>query len=423
MRTLPSGLRLVHVPMTEDNRFYLGATIASGSRYEPKTAKGISHLLEHMMFRGSKRFPTFKQLATEFEWLGGNWNAGTGHEHTEYYYSGSLQYAEETIDLFAEFFLNPKFRDFATEKKIINREIEGELNEFGLSTDIDWQMQSLLWPESNLASPIMGSKESVRKINLTELKKYRTTFYQPKNTVICSVGGENSEEILNLLEQKFRTMKTTGRPSLKKERVKSVRGPKVKLVKNPDNEYQVQLSFRCGGEWSKDSIHYELITRILADGFCSRLGHRIREQLGMVYDIDAELTMFSDTGTIDIYANVELEEVEQFLKEVIKILRNLKKSGPTARELERAKRRCLVDLELLPDDPDMIGFKLSWALLCGKKTSLTKSIEKVSIVHKDDVHRVCQDLFKPGKIGLVLLGPENEKLRESCAEILKGSLS
>lgn len=423
IRTLNNGLRVVHVPTTDDNRFYLGATIVSGSRFEPKDSPGISHLLEHMMFRGSKRFPSFKELANAFEWLGGNWNAGTGHEHTEYWYSGSTQFATEAIDLFAEFFLNPKFQDFATEKKIIHREIEGELNEFNLSTDLDWQMQSMMWPNSDLATPIMGSKESVNKIKLTELRKYRDQFYRPDNIVICAVGGGNSEEILNLLADKFGGMKARGVRSKKSNfHAKSVRGPLIKMVKNPDNEYQVQFSFRVGGEWSKDSMYYELITRILADGFCSRLGDRIREQLGMVYDIDAVLTTFAETGTIDIFANVDLDEVEIFLKEVCKILVQLKTKGPGLKELERAKRRCLVDLELLPDDPDMIGFKLSWAILCGKKTSLTRSVDKIRSVTKQEIQETCQKIFQSSRVGLVLLGPENKEIEISCLKILKECL-
>lgn len=422
LKTLDNGLRIVHVPSEDDNRFYLGATIMAGSRYENEEIAGVSHLLEHMMFRGSKKYPSFSKLASAFEWLGGTWNAGTGHEHTEYYYSGSLQFAEEAIDLFTEFFLHPKFEDFKIEKKIIFREIEGELNEYGVSTDLDHQMQKLMWPNSCLASPIMGSKKTVGAMTLTEMKKHWKKLYVPSRTVVCAVGGSETSGILDRLADSFSQFSVT-RPTRTKKfnEPQAIVGPKCAVVPNNDNEYQLQLSFRCSGEWSKHALMCEITTRILADGFCSRLGKRIREELGMVYDIDAELTMFKDTGSIDIYSSVDPKHIEKFLTEVGKIIVSIRDKGPTKDELERAKRRAMVDLGLLPDDPDMIGFKLSWALLSGKKPSLSKSIERIQTVTKEDVQKTCQKFFKPKRMACVLLGPKDKDLAKKCQQIIKES--
>src|SRR5690606_38396789 len=101
--TLPNGITCIHVPVTSDDSFYVGAMIKSGSRFETPAKVGLAHLLEHMMFRGSKHFPKFTQLAEAFEWLGGDWNAATGYDHTEYWYTGIINTAPEVIKLFSEF--------------------------------------------------------------------------------------------------------------------------------------------------------------------------------------------------------------------------------------------------------------------------------------------------------------------------------
>lgn len=117
--------------------------IRTGARLEKSSELGISHFLEHMMFRGSERYPKFTDLAEAFEWLGGEWNAATGHEHTEYWYSGIHHTAPEIIELFADFLEHPKLTDIDIERNIIARELDGETNDHGHSTDLDYHIACL----------------------------------------------------------------------------------------------------------------------------------------------------------------------------------------------------------------------------------------------------------------------------------------
>jgi predicted Zn-dependent peptidase len=137
-RALPNGMTALHVPMPHDDHFFLGVMIKAGSRLESGDhPPGVSHFLEHMMFRGSARYPEFTRLAEAFEWLGGDWNAATGQEHTEYWYSGIRHTAPEVIELFADFLESPQLTDVETERNIILRELDGETNDHGHSTDLD----------------------------------------------------------------------------------------------------------------------------------------------------------------------------------------------------------------------------------------------------------------------------------------------
>ena len=160
-RSLANGMTAVHVPAPDRESFYLELMIRAGSRLERPETAGAAHFLEHMMFRGSKRFPEFTALARAFESLGGEWNAATGHEHTEYSYHGIKHNRVEAMELFHEFLQNPRLVDLAVERKVILREMEGDLNEHGHSLDTGQHIAGLVWPGSSLEQPILGTRESL----------------------------------------------------------------------------------------------------------------------------------------------------------------------------------------------------------------------------------------------------------------------
>ena len=157
-RTLANGMLAIHVPDPRSDAFSVGLVARCGSRREPARLAGISHFLEHVLFRGSERFPGYTRLASEFEWLGGDWNAATGHEQTEYAYAGIGPTSSEAIELFAEFLERPRLADVDVERAIILRELEGETNEFGHNTDLDLHATRMLWPGTALARPILGQR-------------------------------------------------------------------------------------------------------------------------------------------------------------------------------------------------------------------------------------------------------------------------
>ncbi|MCX6116504.1 MAG: insulinase family protein, partial [Proteobacteria bacterium] len=163
----------LHIPLPKgDPRFQITYLNGTGSRFEPKEWSGISHLLEHMMFRGSAKYPSFSDLSIAFERLGGEWNAATGHEYTEFYFNGTVKKSKEAIELFADFLMRPALHDLATELKIVKRELEGELNENGVSTDPDYHIATKIWPNSAMAMPIIGTPDSLGNINSKILRSW-----------------------------------------------------------------------------------------------------------------------------------------------------------------------------------------------------------------------------------------------------------
>ncbi|MBD3867208.1 MAG: insulinase family protein [Acidobacteria bacterium] len=423
-RSLANGMTAVHVPAPDRESFYLELMIRAGSRLERPETAGAAHFLEHMMFRGSKRFPEFTALARAFESLGGEWNAATGHEHTEYSYHGIKHNRVEAMELFHEFLQNPRLVDLAVERKVILREMEGDLNEHGHSLDTGQHIAGLVWPGSSLEQPILGTRESLLAMDRETLVRFRDRHYIPANMAICAVGGEPGDETLDRLEALFgnhrkRFVDVAPEPF---PPFRTGRGPAVKWVENSDNEYGVQISFPTEGEWSDKAAAYEIIGRILADGFCSRLCSRLRETLGLVYDIEADPTLLLSTGTLDISATIHPDHVDRFFPELFTILADLAVNGPTDEEMERVLFRTLVDIDLAPGAPGQFGSDLAWGSLCGQKVSLLKDRADVQALTPRRIRTICRELFHPRNAAMVILGPAEEGLEKQVEKHLVDGL-
>lgn len=375
------------------------------------------------MFRGSKRFPSFGGLSEAFEWLGGEWNAATGQEYTEYVYSGVQRHAAEAIDLFIEFLSEPVFRDIEVERQIILRELHGELNEFGISTDVTQHIGGLVWPNDPLATPIIGTPETLAGIDVSALRGFRSRWYQPENMVLCVVGGQ--PELADFTAKKFENYRpptadtknlfvssSPSSPSL----LTACGLPSAVVVENSDNEYQFQMSFKSHGQWHESAPVYEILVRLLSDGFSARLSRRIREELGLVYDIGADANLLSDTGTLNITAAVDHENMEKFISELGSLLKELTKTLPSATEFERYQRRAMVDLEMGMSEPASLAYRLAWNEIHGKGRSLAEYAGRILAVTPDQVRECAAELFTPANRAAIVMGPKQGTASQTAGE-------
>lgn len=409
--TLRNGLRCLHVPLPpRDERFHVVVMIHTGSRDEEFEKSGITHLLEHMMFRGSAKHPNFSALSEAFENLGGEWNAATGHEYTEFFYSGTADKAGAAFDLLADFLLHPALQDLDTERRIVLRELEGELNEQGVSTDSDFHILRAMWPGTSMAMSIVGDEKSLSAIHQSDLNDWLAKHYQPQNMVICIVGGKASDA-RRLTKEHFHKFDRPRKKSVAKSRViPAYQGPKVDVIENSDSEFDIQISFVCEGTRSPKTPRYDMISRLLADGFASRLVRRIREELGLVYDISSDFHQYDGGGVFNINASVAEINIETFCAELFAVLDQLKNSFVTAAELTRHKTRALTDLQLVPTDPGHVGFRLSWSLLAGLDPRLDAWREQMESITAEAIQDIAKELFRPRNLAVVALGPTNKEI-------------
>jgi zinc protease len=370
------------------------------------------------MFRGSTRFPTSAALAEAFEWLGGEWNAATGTEHTEFWYTGTTRNRSSALDLFAEFIINPTLTNVDTERQIILRELQGELNEVGVSTDPTFHLAGLVWPGTSFALPILGTPESIERIDHAALEHHRRSFYRPDNAVVCVVGDEDSDGVFRDVERFFGTMPAGKTPLRKPQPLSKWKGPAAAQRENPDNEYQLQIAFIGEGLYSPKATEFDLVARILGDGFSSRLARRIREELGIVYDISSDASLYLDAGTLNVATAVSDADLDEFCSELSKITQDLAAHGPSADELSRCKERALVDLELIPADPATAAFRLAWNTLCQRPVALVPVAEKIRAATPESVRSLCAELLRPERFAAIALGPKKAGIEQRILHAL-----
>jgi predicted Zn-dependent peptidase len=408
--TLPNGLQIIHTPLpTGDLRLHIALVINVGSRMQSAAQAGLAHLVEHMMFRGSEKFPTFGGLSEAFEDIGGEWNAATGHEYTEFFYSGTCDRLHEALELLSDFIFRPKLNDLETEKRIVLRELEGELNEQGFSTDTDYHVLRTVWPESTMAHPIVGYEDSIKRVTLADIKDYIHRYYRPKNMVLSVCGGRAKDLKLAVPEYFAKASRATPAkkcPDTPLTGLSRTTSNHFVFVENSDNEYDIQVSFLCEGTAHGDTVTYDMLARILADGFSSRMVKRIREELGLVYDISAAFHQYQGAGLFSISANIAAQHIEVFFNELYTIIRQVVSVGVTDRELERHRRRALTDLQILLSDPSGLSFRNAWNYLTEQNLSLQFWYDQIEGVTLSQIQSVARELFRPEKYCVGVLGPD-----------------
>ena len=419
-KKLKNGSSHFHIEAKNANHFFIGIYVKVGSRFEKKEEAGISHFLEHMMFRGSKENPSFLDLAEKFEAFGGEWNAATGHEHTEYTYLGLSDASIPITKLFGELLANPLLLNPEKEKQIILREIEDEMNEFDEFLDLDFHSGKLIWKEEGFQSPITGEKKTLAHLGIEHLRDYHSLHYVAENIIICTWGNVDREEIQKTVENSFHfPQQKNNEFQLRKEEEKEIlEFPFLKFVKNTDNQYQVQLNFQSQGEWSPKTSLHALVCHILANGFSSRLSKSLREEKGLVYNISSYLSSFVDRGFLSINYACTKEHFFVAFSELLLVLKELKEKGITEEELVRAKRQETLESINLIHDPEAYSFYLARHKHWNKELDMEASFKEIESIQKEMIEKEINDLFQASKALLVVMGGEELKWERECKKLI-----
>jgi predicted Zn-dependent peptidase len=237
------------------------------------------------------------------------------------------------------------------------------------------------------------------------------------------VGGE--KDLLDDVTEKFASFATdqAGTPKTSFPALPPFQGPALKWIEHNDNEYEIKVASLACGEWHADAPMIALIARILSDGFSSRLARRLREELGLVYDIHAAANLGIDAGTLDIHGSCAADQLDDYLRELFLLLRQLRDQGPTPDELERSKVRAIVDLELSLSHPEALGSRAAWASLCNETFSLVTERQRILDISLEQVSSKLRELFQPKAMAVAALGPKDKDIETRLKRALVSGLS
>ncbi len=415
--TLANGLRLVTVEMPHLHNSELVCYIGTGGRHETAQQSGISHFLEHMLFRGAGRFANSHDIERAFETIGGAVNASTDAEGTCYHSRLHPTHAAEGVEIFAEMLRKPLFNDLEIERRIILEEAREDYNQQGQQTNPDNLMASLLWPQQPLGMPLIGSNQSLAEIDLSALKNFHRRHYVPQNTVISCCGPQKRAAVLSAVEQFFGDWQ--GEAPLTAVAARPPQpGPHQQWTQDSDSQISLQLAFPMNGRNDPRPLHYSLLRRILSWGGSALLPQRLREECGLTYAVEANCSMLSDTGYFAIDLAVAPQNLSAALRETLDVLDGLRRNPLETATLEAARTSYRYDLEFSLDQPEAMAVRYGWGLQAGCLRTLEQDRREIEMIDNTQIQTLCRELFTTKQLHLVVVGPWQQEQRTQTDQLL-----
>ncbi len=401
---LANGLRVVTAELPHTRSATVSLYVGAGSRYERDEEAGLSHFLEHMLFKGASRRPTAREIAEAIESVGGIHNAATDREVTVYYAKVPYKAALETVDILSDMVCAPimdpveleKERNVILEELATVEDSPGELA--GILID------ETLWPGQPLGRNVGGTPTSVQALPLADVCRYMAAQYVPSNIVLVVAGNISHDAILSAAERWLGDMPAAapGPWFPVEQRNGSAR---IAIREKATEQAHVCLAYPSVSLNHPDRFAVDLLSTILGEGMSSRLFLELREERALVYDVHSYPSEFRDAGSLTIYAGCDPENarvtVEVALEETARLLRDL----PDI-ELEKGKQMARGRIQLRMEDTRAVaGWLGSQELLLGEILTVDEVVARIDAVTRDDVLRMGNLLLQPAFATLAAVGP------------------
>ena len=395
--TLKNGMRVVLAPC-EAESVAVGIFVASGSRHEtPKTA-GISHFIEHMLFKGT---PTRKpiDITRAIEGRGGNFNAMTGEEATCYFVHLPNEYLAEAVDILSDMYLRASIPEdeFVREKQVVLEEIKMYADEPDAVAMEN--LQKSLFPDSRLGAPVAGSPESLAPLRPEDLRRYIKSHYRADNTIAVVVGSFDSAEALAVLEKSFRPLKRGAKPALvrgSRPSGKATPSPSKVTAEKDVQQTQIALGYRTFGIGDRRKYAATVMDALLGRGMSSRLFQEVREKRGLSYDISSRMQFFTDAGMFTVTAGVDPSKEALALATIDRELRRVRERKVGAAELKRTKEFLAGNFRLSLEKVTTRLFLYGQSMLSfGRIVEPREQVAMMRAVTADDILSVARAVFRP----------------------------
>jgi predicted Zn-dependent peptidase len=412
---LPNGIRIVTEAMPSVRSVSLGIWIGTGSRVEKGAENGLSHFIEHMVFKGTEN-RSAEDIARSVDSIGGGLDAFTSKELVGFNTKVLDEHLPIALDVLADMVLNPLFReeDIEKEKGVILEEIKSEADqpEFVLHE----MFISNFWKSHGLGKPILGTRETVKKYHREMLFDFYKRVYSPKNILITAAGSLSHEYVVKLVRERFSGLVERG--SLPSDQTPVASAPI--LLKNKESLEQVHITVGVPAYPLAHDMRFPLyiMNTVLGGGMSSRLFQNIRERQGLVYAVYSELNLFSDTGCTTIYAGTGVETARQVVDSIIHEIKAMKDSLIGEDELRRAKDHLKGSLMLsLESTSSRMSNLARQELYFPRFYSFDEMLDSIESVTREQVRQVTHEFFQTDKIALAMLGrvKNQEITREDLA--------
>jgi predicted Zn-dependent peptidase len=408
-KVLKNGLTLLTVPIEGAASITMSIFVKAGSRYEEKRINGISHFLEHLHFKGTKKYPNAKKLSETVDEIGGEFNANTGKEHTQYFIRSAYEHMPLVFDVLTDMLKNPIF-----DEKEMNREKGVIIEEINMYKDnpqihVESLFEETLWNDQPLGRDIAGTAEVIRSITKADILDYRNRFYQPSNMIVAVSGNFDQKKLEDLVAEHWLNV-----PNKKVNGFKAVHEkqsiPRLSVENKITEQAHMIVGFCAYPYKHKNNYPLRILSTVLGGGMSSRMFLRIRERMGLAYYVSTSFNNYLDSGNFFVQSGLKVASAPQALEVILDELRKVRDQGVTAKELKKAQEYIKGKIALAMEDPHE---KLEWYLgqeaFTGRVRTIKQAFEELDKVTLDQVKIVAEELIQNSGLNMAIVGPFADK--------------
>ena len=422
---LDSGLRVVTERMPAVRSIALGLGIRVGSRYETPQQAGLSHFLEHLLFKGTERFSS-TEIDQIFDGMGADINAGTGKETTMVYSRFLDQHLERAFDVMADMVLNPTYPDIDSERQVVIEEIA--MYEDEPSDKVHDVLAGAVFGDHPLGRPIIGRADVVGSVPVPDIAAYHDASYGSENLVVAAAGNVDHQRIVELSERcvsvaRARDAATDGRPAPLRvvdepEAAPASGEPRLRFHSKTTEQYHVCLGGPGIRRGDDRRFALRVLDAILGGSTSSRLFQEVREKRGLAYAVYSYSSQFVDAGQIAVYVGTRPDNVVEAVEVIAGELRRVASEPVSEDELDRAKENVKGRTVLTMESTIARMNRLAGALLTGVPLlTLDETVAAIEAVTLDDVTELAAELYGPERLSAAAVGAEEERFREAIGAV------
>lgn len=406
---LKNGLRVVTVPMKDNPSVTVLVMVEAGSKYETKDINGLSHFLEHMMFKGTPRRPKASDISRELDELGAYYNAFTSQEYTGYYAKVDVRHLDKALDIVSDMYLHPIFdeNEIKKEKGVIIEEIK-------MYNDLPQEhvhdiLSGLMFDGQPAGWSVLGSEENIRSFTREHFKDYMDKHYVAEATTVIVAGNIKEKEIIKKVEKIF--AKIPNKKKNQKLPVKeSQKKPEIAVAHKATDQCHMVISLRTFSITDKRIPVMKVLSTILGKGMSSRLFHKMRDELGICYYISTSHNASTDHGDLSISAGLDNSRVELGIKNILIELKKLADEPISSKELRKAKDYIAGTTMLGLETSDAQAEYAGYQEILKREIKLPKEVIKnVLKVTAKDVQKLAREIFVDEKLNMAIIGPYKDK--------------
>ncbi len=404
---LPNGLPVLSVAMPGTESAAILVSVKIGSRYEKVDEQGVSHVLEHMLFKGSQRWPTAKDLSQTLDSVGADYNAFTAKDQTGYYIRVARKHLPLATEVLADMVCHPLLdkSELAREKKVICEEIK--MYEDNPLMHIGDLLEGSVFAGSSLGVNIAGSLKSVTNLSQRQVKSYHEKYYGAKNLLVALAGNLTSQDI-KLVAKKFGGILPGNKRSFTEFKFSQMR-PSVVIQKKETQQVQLALGFPAYGYRHKNVLALDLLAMVLGGNMSSRLFMRLREREGLCYAISSAAEQYEGTGVLAVQAGLDKARLPQAIKLIKEELLKVTSELVSPEELAKVKEYIKGKMTLAMENS---AVRAQWAakhfLFERERLGLKEFLAKIEQVKAREVMRAASEVINFKRANLALIGPFKE---------------